>query len=58
MLKLALNKSTCASDNEQGINKLWPCIPNFFSATYPESKFVLFQEDIHDVISTVSLLPP
>ena len=24
MLKLALNKSMCASDNEQGINKPWP----------------------------------
>ena len=23
MLKLALNKSICASDDEQGINKLW-----------------------------------
>ena len=23
-LKLAINKSMCASDNEQGINKLWP----------------------------------
>ena len=24
MLKLALNKSLCASDYEQGISKLWP----------------------------------
>ena len=24
MLKLGLNKSMCASDDEQGINKLWP----------------------------------
>ena len=29
VLKLALNKSMCASDNEQGINKLRPKLRHF-----------------------------
>ena len=34
------------------------CVPMTFSAVYPASKFVLFQADIHDVISTAFFLPP
>ena len=34
VLKLALNKSLHASDDEQGINKLWPYIYTEISTTY------------------------
>ena len=34
------------------------CVPMIFSAAYPASLFVFFLEDIHDVISTASFLPP
>ena len=34
------------------------CVPMIFSVAYPASLFVFFQEDILDVISTASFLPP